>query len=151
MSRPPHPPRLYNSTSKIYSVLAIVYRTQWLCGLCPSCRILNIRKLTDSESESVSILMWQPRATYSAGALKELTSITRTSDWGYLFLRATTVRVSPFLHLRMETDTVSKSLFSNIQNFDDGQSPETQYFWIMIQTKRLWVRILMRLLDFCLT
>jgi hypothetical protein len=54
------------------------------------------------------------------------------SDWGEFFLRDRREEVTSSLHLRMETDPVSETLcFLVFRVPDDGQSPHTQWFWVL--------------------
>jgi hypothetical protein len=105
----------------------MVYNTlnYWVCGLCPLPGILNTRKQSVSEAESIFVLRWRERETLCWVPYKELTSITVPR----LALSKESNRVgatSP--HLCTETSFFRNVLFSSTFNFwrwSESRNPVT--------------------------
>jgi hypothetical protein len=101
-------------------------------GLCPSSGILYTTKHSVSEAGSVSVLRWGEGDTYSLGSF--------TKSWPqslvqllWLALSKGPSRVGDFLHSPEGRSRPSfrKIVFSSIQNPDDVQSPQTQWFYLL--------------------
>jgi hypothetical protein len=104
----------------------ITLRTTWLVDFFQCPEFTRTRKHNISETGYVSIFRWKKGDTYSVGSLPTPDEVSRSSFWN--------------------------TVFSSFRILDDGQSPQTQWFWAtcmwLLEVKKLICNSILQIRSF---